>query len=84
MTDALPETKEVDGREMARMLVGEMKLELTRQGMSLNALSKKTGISRKRVKRIFDVMHPSEHELRKIAAVMQTGWEPMGEADLDG
>lgn len=68
------------GREMTRVLIGEIRQELTRQGMSLNEFARQTGISRKRIGRIFRVMHPTEPELRRIAAVVRKNWEPAGEA----
>lgn len=78
-------TESIDaGREMTRMLIGEIREELLRQDLSLNAFARMTGISRKRLGRIFKAAHPSETELRRIATVVRREWQPAQEAETDG
>lgn len=73
------------GHQLTAVLLGEIRQELTRQGMSLNEFARQTGISRKRVGRIFKASHPTEPELRRIARVVRLNWEPAGdEAGTDG
>lgn len=62
---------------MTEMMVQELSRAMKDASMSMNELSRRTRLPRKRIGRIFKGGVPRETELVAIASVIKVAWEPL-------